>query len=207
MYGEDLRAKFPGGGTGAQGQATRISDFLEPDDPDRRGAHHFTPEGVIRGALLVGYVVTAARRALSTTCSHRGRLSTTQGGTTSLRVGGTGENAKEDGNRPRRSTPCCSDRGQAGAAGAAKADRGRAVTSRSIARVRGRRGAALRQCVRQDQRRRVLNSISDEMDRVSGVGFRSSRSARSHLVALGAAVMTALRFTSRSTDRARRRRI
>ena len=56
-------------------------------------------------------------------------------------------------------------------------------------------GAALRQRLRQDQRRRDAGSIADALDPVSAVGIKIiGFGVLAILVALGAAVMTALRF-------------
>ena len=101
MYGEDLRSKFPAVGTALRGEATKDIWTLAGRMTRIAVAPIIHPDGTIRGALLVGYVVTArdaqAKRDLlgsEVAYFHNGKVHTS-----SFVSEGTGENAKEDGNK------------------------------------------------------------------------------------------------------------
>jgi hypothetical protein len=101
MFGEDLRSKFPAVGTALSGRATKDIWTLQ-DRMNRVAIAPITmPDGTIRGALLIGYVLTARdaqvkRDLLGTEVAyfHNGKVHTS-----SFVAEGTGENAKEDGNK------------------------------------------------------------------------------------------------------------
>ena len=59
MFGEDMRAKFPAVGTALQGEAVKDIWTLQ-NRMNRVAVAPITPaDGTIRGALLIGYVLTA----------------------------------------------------------------------------------------------------------------------------------------------------
>ena len=101
MFGEDLRSKFPAVGTALSGKATKDIWTLQ-DRMNRVAVAPITqPDGTIRGALLVGYVLTARdaqvkHDSLGTEVAyfHNGKVHTS-----SFISEGTGDNAKEDGNK------------------------------------------------------------------------------------------------------------
>ena len=115
------------------------------------------PDGTIRGALLVGYVLTARdaqmkHELLGTEVAffHDGKVHTS-----SFISEGTGENAKEDGNKTQALNQVLfgsPDAPRPAGAAEERADAGLSPDARR-SRVRGGRGAAARQRLRQDQRR------------------------------------------------------
>jgi len=101
MYGEDLRSKFPAVGTALSGKATKDIWTLQGRMNRVAVAPIAQPDGTIRGALLVGYVLTARdaqvkHDLLGTEIAyfHNGKVHTS-----SFISEGTGENVKEDGNK------------------------------------------------------------------------------------------------------------
>ena len=101
MFGEDLRSKFPAVGTALSGKATKDIWTLQNRMNRVAIAPITMPDGTIRGALLIGYVLTARdaqvkRDLLGTEVAyfHNGKVHTS-----SFVAEGTGENAKEDGNK------------------------------------------------------------------------------------------------------------
>ena len=200
MFGEDLRSKFPAVGTALSGRATKDIWTLQGRMTRVAVAPIVQPDGTIRGALLVGYVLTARdaqvkHDLLGTEVAyfHDGKVHTS-----SFVSEGTGDNAKEDGNKTQAlNAVLFTTAAGLGPAGAAegRADGDLPPDARRPG-VRGRRRAAARQRVRQDQRRRD-----------AGVDLRRARAAfpavgakligfgvLAILVLLGAAVMTAQRF-------------
>ena len=101
MFGEDLRSKFPAVGTALSGRATKDIWTLQNRMNRVAIAPITMPDGTLRGALLIGYVLTARdaqvkRDLLGTEVAyfHNGKVHTS-----SFVAEGTGENAKEDGNK------------------------------------------------------------------------------------------------------------
>ncbi len=101
MYGEDLRSKYPAVSTALRGEATKDIWTLSGSMTRVAVAPVVQPDGTIVGALLVGYVVTArdaqAKRDLlgaEVAYFHNGKVHTS-----SFVSEGTGDNAKEDGNK------------------------------------------------------------------------------------------------------------
>ena len=101
MYGEDLKAKYPAVGTALRGEATKDIWTLAGRMTRVAVAPIVQPDGTLRGVLLVGYVITARdaqvkHELLGTEVAyfHDGKVHTS-----SFISEGTGENAKEDGNK------------------------------------------------------------------------------------------------------------
>jgi hypothetical protein len=101
MYGEDLRSKFPAVGNALSGKTTKDIWTLQGRMNRIAIAPITQPDGTIRGALLVGYVVTARDAQMKheqlgseVAYFHNGKVHTS-----SFVSEGTGENAKEDGNK------------------------------------------------------------------------------------------------------------
>jgi hypothetical protein len=101
MYGEDLRAKYPAVGAALRGEATKDIWTLANRMTRVAVAPIFQPDGTLRGALLVGYVLTArdarAKHDLlgaEVAYFHNGKVHTS-----SFIAEGTGDSAKEDGNK------------------------------------------------------------------------------------------------------------
>src|SRR4029077_2174377 len=101
MFGEDLRSKFPAVGTALSGKATKDIWTLQGRMNRVAVAPITQPDGTIRGALVIGYVVTARDAQLKhdqlgteVAYFHNGKVHTS-----SFISEGTGENAKEDGNK------------------------------------------------------------------------------------------------------------
>jgi hypothetical protein len=199
MYGEDLRAKFPAVATALKGQATKDIWTLSNRMTRVAVAPIVTPEGVIRGALLVGYVVTARDAQLKhdllgteVAYFHNGKVHTS-----SFVSEGTGDNAKEDGNRTQALNAVLFQIGDKPGQQALQKQMATelfhfALDSHEYAAVAA---PLYGNAFDKTSGVVVLNSISDEMDRVSGVGFKIiGFGVLAILVALGAAVMTAIRF-------------
>ncbi len=101
MYGEDLRSKYPAVGAALRGEATKDIWTLAGRMTRVAVAPIVQPDGTLRGALLVGYVLTARdaqvkHDLLGTEIAyfHDGKVHTS-----SFVSEGTGESAKEDGNK------------------------------------------------------------------------------------------------------------
>jgi hypothetical protein len=199
MYGEDLRAKFPAVATALKGQPTKDIWTFSNRMTRVAVAPIITPEGVIRGALLVGYVVTARDAQLKhdllgteVAYFHNGKVHTS-----SFVSEGTGENAKEDGNKTQALNAILF---QIGEKPGQQATQKQAATDLFHFALDSKEYAAVAAPLYGNAFDKtsgvvVLNSISDEMDRVSGVGLKIiGFGVLAILVALGAAVMTAIRF-------------
>ena len=116
MFGEDLRSKYPAVASALRGEATKDIWTLSGSMTRVAVAPVIQPDGTIRGALLVGYVVTArdaqAKRDLLGT-----EIAYFQNGkvhTSSFVSEGTGETAKEDGNKTQALNQICSSRPRRG---------------------------------------------------------------------------------------------
>ena len=101
MFGEDLRSKFPAVGTALSGKATKDIWTLQGRMNRVAVAPIVAAGRHDRGALLVGYVLTARdaqvkHDLLGTEVAyfHNGKVHTS-----SFISEGTGDNAKEDGNK------------------------------------------------------------------------------------------------------------
>ena len=199
MYGEDLRAKYPAVKTALKGEATKDIWTFSNRMTRVAVAPIVTPDGVIRGVLLVGYVVTARDAQLKhdllgaeVAYFHDGKVHTS-----SFVSEGTGENAKEDGNKTQALNAVLFQTGdKPGQQALQKA----AATDLFHLTLDGHDYAAVAAPLFGNAFDKtsgvvVLNSVSDEMDRVSGVGIKIvGFGIVAILVALGAAVMTAIRF-------------
>jgi hypothetical protein len=199
MYGEDLRAKYPAVATALKGQPTKDIWTFSNRMTRVAVAPVITPEGVIRGALLVGYVVTARDAQLKhdllgteVAYFHNGKVHTS-----SFVSEGTGENAKEDGNKTQALNAILFQIGEKPGQQATQKQTATdlfhfALDSKEYAAVAA---PLFGNAFDKTSGVVVLNSISDEMDRVSGVGLKIiGFGVLAILVALGAAVMTAIRF-------------
>ena len=199
MYGEDLRVKYPAVATALKGQATKDIWTFSNRMTRVALAPVVTPEGVIRGALLVGYVVNARDAQLKhdllgteVAYFHNGKVHTS-----SFVSEGSGENAKEDGNRTQALNTVLFQAGDK--PGQQALQKGMAtdlfhfmLDSKDYAAV----AAPLYGNVfDKTSGVMLLKSVSDEMDLVSSVGLKIiGFGVLAILVALGAAVMTAIRF-------------
>ncbi|HXI56409.1 MAG TPA: hypothetical protein VNO55_10140, partial [Polyangia bacterium] len=101
MYGEDWRSQYPAVGMALHGEATKDVWTFAGRMTRVAVAPIVAPDGVIRGALLVGYVLTARDAQLKhdllgteIAYFHDGKVHTS-----SFVSEGTGESAKEDGHR------------------------------------------------------------------------------------------------------------
>jgi hypothetical protein len=102
MYGEDLRTKYPAVGAALRGEATKDVWTLAGRMTRIAVAPIALPDGTIKGALLVGYVITArdaqdkqAMLGAEVGYFHNGKVHTS-----SFVLDGTsGDFAKEDGNK------------------------------------------------------------------------------------------------------------
>jgi hypothetical protein len=199
MFGEDLRAKYPVVGTALKGQANKDIWTFSNRMTRVAVAPITTPEGVIRGALLVGYVLTARDAQLKhdllgteVAYFHDGKVHTS-----SFVSEGTGENAKEDGNRTQALNAVLFQVGDK--PGQQTLQKGMPTELFHFA-LDGHDYAAVAAPLYGNAFDKtsgvvVLSSVTDRLERVSGVGFKIiGFGILAILVALAAAVMTAIRF-------------
>jgi hypothetical protein len=199
MYGEDLRTKYPAVGAALKGEATKDVWTFSNRMTRVAVAPIATPEGVIRGALLVGYVLNARDAQLKhdllgteVAYFHDGKVHTS-----SFIAEGIGDSAKEDGNRTQALNAVLFTLGDKPGQQAVQKQ---AATELFHFLLDGHEYAAVAAPLFGNAFDKtsgvvLLNSISGEMDKVSGVGVKIiGFGVLAILVALGAAVMTALRF-------------
>jgi hypothetical protein len=199
MYGEDLRAKYPAIDSALRGEPTKDIWTFSGRMTRIAAAPIIKADGTIRGALLVGYVLTARDAQLKhdllgteIAYFHDGKVHTS-----SFVSEGTGESAKEDGNKTQALNTILFQSGDK--PGQQALQRG-AATDLFHLSLDGRDYAAVAAPLFGNAFDKtsgvvVLSSISDEMDRVSGIGFTVlGFGLLAILVALGATVMTAVRF-------------
>ena len=199
MFGEDLRAKYPAVGTALKGEATKDVWTFYNRMTRVAVAPIATPEGVIRGALLVGYVLNARDAQLKhdllgteVAYFHDGKVHTS-----SFIAEGIGDSAKEDGNRTQALNAVLFTLGDKPGQQAVQKQ---AATELFHFLLDGHEYAAVAAPLFGNAFDKtsgvvLMNSTSSEMDKVSGVGFKIiGFGILAVLVALGATVMTALRF-------------
>jgi hypothetical protein len=199
MFGEDMRSKFPAVGTALSGKATKDIWTLQNRMNRVAVAPIMQPDGTIRGVLLIGYVVTARdaqlkHEQLGTEVAyfHNGKVHTS-----SFISEGTGENAKEDGNKTQALNQILF--GSAEAWGQKALQKGAPTEVFHLA-MDGREYTAvaaplLGNAFDKTSGVVTLASISDALEPVSAVGSKLiGLGALGILVLLGAVVMTAQRF-------------
>ena len=197
MYGEDLRSKYPAVALALRGEATK-DIWTFSNRMTRVAVAPIATRTAAEGALLVGYVIDARdaqlkrdllgrRSATSTTARWTPRASSPRGSATAPRKTAT---------RRRRSTPCSSSGREVGPGGGAE----EAATELFHFPLDGREYAAVAAPLQGNAFDKtsgvvVLKSISSDILEVSGVGVKIiGFGVLAILVALGASVMTALRF-------------
>jgi hypothetical protein len=199
MYGEDLRTQFPAVNTALRGEATKDVWTFAGRMTRIAVAPISRPDGTIRGALLVGYVLTARDAQVKSELLgaevayfHNGKVHTS-----SFVSGAPGDGAKEDGNKTQALNAVLFQSaekwGQQAVQKAAPSDLfhltmdGHDYTA-IAAPLHGNAFDKTSGVV-------VLSSISDQLDHVAGVGIKViAFGILAILVALGATVMTAVRF-------------
>jgi hypothetical protein len=199
MFGEDLRSKFPAVGAALSGKAIKDIWTLQGRMNRVAVAPITQPDGTIRGALLVGYVLTARdaqvkHDLLGTEVAyfHNGKVHTS-----SFISEGTGENAKEDGNKTQALNQVLF--GSADAWGQ-QALQKNAPTSVFHLSLDGREYAGVAAPLHGNAFDKTsgvvtLASISDGLEPVSAVGAKLiGFGVLSILVLLGAVILTAARF-------------
>jgi hypothetical protein len=199
MYGEDLKAKYPAVATALRGEATKDIWTLGGRMTRVAVAPIVQPDGTLRGVLLVGYVITARdaqvkHELLGTEVAyfHDGKVHTS-----SFISEGTGENAKEDGNKTQALNQVLF---QSPEAWGGKALAKGAPTEIFHFSMDGHEYAAVAAPLHGNAFDKtsgvvLLKSISDALDPINGVGLKIiGFGILAILVALGATVMTALRF-------------
>ena len=199
MFGEDLRSKFPAVGTALSGKPTKDIWTLQNRMNRVAVAPITQPDGTIRGALLVGYVLTARdaqvkHDLLGTEVAyfHNGKVHTT-----SFISEGTGENAKEDGNKTQALNQVLFGSGDAPGQQALQKN---APTEVFHLTLDGREYAAVAAPLHGNAFDKTsgvvtLASISDGLEPVSAVGAKLiGFGLLSILVLLGAVMLTSQRF-------------
>ena len=198
MFGEDFRSKFPAVATALTGRAAKDIWTLQNRMNRVAVAPIVQPDGTIRGALVIGYVVTARDAQLKhdqlgteVAYFHNGKVHTS-----SFISEGTGENAKEDGNK----TQALNQVLFGGDAWGNKALQKGGPTEVFHLSLDGREYTAvaaplLGNAFDKTSGVVTLASISDALEPVSAVGLKVfGLGALAILVLLGAVVMTAQRF-------------
>jgi hypothetical protein len=199
MYGEDLRAKYPAVDSALRGEPTKDVWTFSGRMTRIAVAPVIKADGSVRGALLVGYVLTARDAQLKhdllgveVAYFHDGKVHTS-----SFVSEGSGEGAKEDGNRTQALNAVLFQAGdkpgpQALQKGAATdlfhftldGDEYAAVAAPLFGNAFDKTSGVV-----------VMSSVSEEMEQVSGIGFKVlAFGVLAILIAVGASVMTALRF-------------
>jgi hypothetical protein len=199
MYGEDMRSKYPAVGMALRGEATKDIWTLQNRMTRVAVAPVVHPDGTIKGALLVGYVVTARdgqlkRDLLGTEVAyfHNGKVHTS-----SFVSEGTGEGAKEDGNKTQALNAILFQSPEKWGQQTLQKD---APTELFELTLDGREYAAVAAPLHGNAFDKtsgfiVLKSIADALEPVGGVGIKViGFGVLAILVALGASVMTAVRF-------------
>jgi hypothetical protein len=199
MYGEDLKAKYPAVGAALKGEPTKDIWTMANRMTRVAVAPIVMPDGTLRGALLVGYVLTtrdaqAKHELLGTDVAyfHDGKVHTS-----SFVTEGAGDNAKEDGNKTQALNQVLF--GSPDAWGKQALQKG-APTEIFHLTIDGREYAAVAAPLHGNAFDKTsgvvtLESITDALDPVSAVGMKIfGFGVLAILVALGAAMMTSLRF-------------
>ena len=198
-YGEDWRSQYPALGTALKGEATKDVWTFAGRMTRVAAAPIALPDGTIRGALVIGYVITA-RDAQSKSellgsevaYFHNGKVHTS-----SFISEGTGENAKEDGNKTQALNAILFQSPEAW--GKQAVQKGTKSDLFHLT-LDGREFAAVAAPLQGNAFDKtsgvvVLGSISDQLDSVSGAGIKViGLGLLAILVAVAASVMTAVRF-------------
>jgi hypothetical protein len=198
-YGDDMRTKYPAVDSALRGEPAKDIWALSGRMTRVAVAPVTAPEGTIRGALLVGYVLNARDARLKrdllgseVAYFHDGKVHTT-----SFVSEGSGEDAKEDANKTSALDAVLFQSGDK--PGLQAIQKGEATELFHFT-LDGHDYAAiaaplLGNAFDKTSGVLVLTSISAQMDRVSGIGLKViGFGVLAILVALGAAVMTAVRF-------------
>src|SRR5579871_989226 len=199
MFGEDFRSKYPAVALALRGESTKDIWTLSGSMTRVAVAPIVQPEGTIVGALLVGYVVTArdaqAKRDLLGTeiaYFHNGKVHTS-----SFVSEGTGENAKEDGNKTQALNAVLFQSPEAWGKQTLEKNAPSEVFTLTLD---GKEYAAVASPLHGNAFDKTsgvvtLASISDALDSVSSVGSKLlGFGVLSILVMLGAVMLTAQRF-------------
>jgi len=202
MYGEDLRSKYPAVALALRGEATKdIWTFGQGNGRMTRvaAAPIIHPDGSTKGALLVGYVVDARdaqlkREVLGVEVGyfHDGKMATS-----SFISGGAGESAKEDGNKTQALNTVLFQGAEKWGNDAVTKGKPTELFHLSLD---GREYAAIAAPLQGNAFSKtsgvvVLKSVSDILEPVGDVGIKIlGFGILAIVVALGASVMTSLRF-------------
>jgi hypothetical protein len=199
MYGDDLRSKYPAVATALRGESTKDIWTFNNRMTRVAVAPIIQPDGTLRGALLVGYVVDARdaqnkRDLLGAEVAyfHNGKVHTS-----SFVSEGTGANAREDGNKTQALNAVLF--GSADAFGQQALQKG-APTEGFHLTLDGREYAAVAaplhgNAVDKTSGVVTLESITDALEPVQAAGVKVvGLGILAILVALGATILTAQRF-------------
>jgi hypothetical protein len=198
-FAEDWRSQYPAVGMALKGEASKDVWTFAGRMTRVAAAPIALPDGTIRGVLVIGYVITARdAQAKSEILGsevayfHNGKVHTS-----SFISEGTGENAKEDGNKTQALNAILFQSPEAW---------GKQVVQKSAKSdlfhltLDGREYAAVAAPLMGNAFDKtsgvvVLGSISDQLDSVSGAGVKViGFGLLAILVAVAASVMTAVRF-------------
>jgi len=199
MYGEDLRSKYPAVALALRGEPTKDIWTFGGRMTRVAVAPVVHPDGSTKGALLVGYVIDARDAQLKRDLLgvdvgyfHDGKMATS-----SFVSEGAGESAKEDGNKTQALNTVLFQSAEKWGQDAVTKGKSTDLFHLSLD---GREYAAIAAPLQGNAFSKtsgvvVLKSVSDILEPVSDVGVKIiGFGILAIVVALGASVMTALRF-------------
>jgi hypothetical protein len=199
MFGEDLRSKYPAVAMALRGEPTKDVWTFNNRMTRVAIAPIIHPDGTTKGALLVGYVIDARDAQLKRDLLgvEVGYFQDGKMATSSFVSEGAGDSAKEDGNKTQALNPALFQSAEKW--GQDAVTKGKATELFHVS-LDGRDYAAIAAPLQGNAFSKasgvvILKSVSDMLDAVSDVGMKILLfGVLSILVALGASVMTAIRF-------------
>lgn len=199
MYGEDLKSQFPAVNAALRGEAVKDVWTLGGRMTRVAVAPISRPDATLRGALLVGYVLTAREAQAKSSMLgaqvayfHNGKVHTS-----SFVSGAPGEGAKEDGNKTQALNAILF---QSAEKWGQQVVQKNGPSDQFPVVLDGRDYVAIAAPLQGNAFDKtsgvvILSSVSDQLDNLSGVGVKViGFGILAILVALGATVMTAVRF-------------
>jgi hypothetical protein len=199
MFGEDLRSKYPAVALALRGEPTKDVWTFGGRMTRVAVAPIIHPDGTTKGALLVGYVIDARDAQLKRDLLgvEIGYFQDGKMATSSFVSEGAGESAKEDGNKTQALNPALFQSSEKW--GQEAVTKGKPTDLFHVS-LDGKEYAAIAAPLQGNAFSKasgvvILKSVSDMLEAVNDVGMKILLfGVLAILVALGASVMTAIRF-------------
>jgi hypothetical protein len=199
MYGDDLRSKYPAVALALRGEPTKDVWTFSGRMTRVAVAPIIHPDGTTKGALLVGYVIDARDAQLKRDLLgvEVGYFQDGKMATSSFVSEGAGDSAKEDGNKTQALNPALFQSAEKW--GQDAVTKGKPTDLFHVS-LDGKEYAAIAAPLQGNAFSKtsgivILKSVSDMLETVSDVGMKILLfGVLAILVALGASVMTAIRF-------------